>query len=263
MFPIKPWLTGVITEKETGKKQSLWNLCLKKTVNPPFSKLKHCLERMRHTGIIYSFQEALEDLGFMDLSYYQDPTGIREANLWKLIYCLKEYESQGASSLLTGFTDWLFYEQSDTDPDQKGSSQNALSAIESAGIHLMTIHAAKGLEFKHIILIKTGAGLRQAEGFQYFASNKKKWALAVKSEEEDKRIKSLFHKKMREEQKKAEIQEFDRLLYVALTRAKETVTLIGSEKPEKYSWPERFPFFSQLKPGFHQTKKYTYSVKTV
>ena len=224
-------------------------------------KIKHYLKSTKQVGVTQSFQNALESLGSIDLSYYQDPTGVREANLWKLIYCLKDYELKGPANL-SAFADYLFYEGLTTESEQASHSQNAISAIENSGIQLMTIHAAKGLEFKHIILIKLCSGFRHIERSPYFINEKKtgNWILSVKSETEDKRIKSSFHKKIRKEQQNIEIQEFDRLLYVAMTRAKETLTLIGSGKPEKNSWPSRFPFFSSLTPGQHQTDSYSYFV---
>ena len=254
------------TDTEFGKqnKKSLWNFLLEinfnKDIKYTIQKIKNHFENTEKLGITQSFQNALESLGFIDLSYYQDPTGVREANLWKLIYCLKEYESKGEVSL-SAVVDYLLNESLTTDPEIN-YSQNAVSAIENSGIQLMTIHAAKGLEFKHIILIKLCSGFKHIERSQYFINEKEtgNWTVSVRSRIEDKRIKSSFHKKIQEEQKNIELQEFDRLLYVALTRAKETLTLIGSGKPEKNSWPTRFPFFSNLKPGCHQTKHYTYYV---
>ena len=223
----------------------------------------HC-DNVKRVGIVNGFQSALEALNFIDLSYYQDPTGIGEANFWKFIYCLKNYEAKGSSSFFA-FADHLFYDNFKMESDYNDYSQNAVSAIESSGIQLMTIHAAKGLEFKHVILIKVCAGFRHTEQFQYFVGDKEtgRWAVSIRSEKEDKRIISSFHKKIREKKKNKEIEEWDRLLYVALTRAKETVTLIGSGTPGKHSWYNRVPFFYQLKPGDHQTDHYSYCVKYV
>ncbi len=255
------------TDAERGKqsKKSIWSFLLTANLNKEpakhtIQKIKSHFENTEKTGIIQSFQNALESLGFIDLSYYQDPTGVREANLWKLIYCLKEYESKREGNL-SAFVDYLLHDSLTTD-SEINYSQNAVSAIENSGIQIMTIHAAKGLEFKHIILIKLCSGFKQAEKDQYFINQKEtdNWTVSVRSQTEDKRIKSSLHKKIQAEQKNIELQEFDRLLYVALTRAKETVTLIGSGKPEKNSWPSRFPFLSSLKPGHHQTEHYTYYV---
>ncbi len=226
--------------------------------------LNYYFENAKTIGIVNSFQSALENLGFIDLSYYQDSTGVREANFWKFIYCLKDYEAKGVSNLFA-FADHLFYDSFKVELDQSDYSQNAVSAVESSGIQLMTVHAAKGLEFKHVILVKVCSSFRHTEGFQYFVGDKEtgKWAISVRSEEEDKRIKSSFHKKIQEEQKNTEMEEWDRLLYVALTRAQETVTLIGSGKPGKYSWYNRFPFFFNLKPGNYQKDFYSYCVKDI
>ena len=254
--------------KKNQKSTSLWNfLSHPKPLSMVIQKLKHYIEQTHKIGIVDSFQQALETLGFMDLSYYQDATGVREANLWKFIYCLKDYESKGAGHLLS-FTNYLLDEDRNRERgDRTDYSQNALSAIENSGVQLMTIHSAKGLEFKHVILIKVCSGFRPVEKLHYFINEKEtgKWTLSVKLEEEDKRIKSSFHKKIREEQKKSELEEFDRLLYVALTRAKETLTLIGSKKPGKNSWLKRYPFFSQLKKEetTHQTDYYTYTCRII
>ena len=242
---------------------SLWSFCIKEHLQQPIIKtLKYYLENTYKQGVTWSFQQALLDLSFIDLSYYQDPTGVREANIWKLIYCLQDYESRGQSNLFA-FTDYLLFDNIGAESDDNANySQNAISAIESRGIQLMTVHSAKGLEFKHVIIMNVCTGFRGTEGSAYFIRDQEtdKWTLSVKSEIEDKRIKSSAHKKIQEKHKENELKEFDRLLYVAMTRAKETLSLIGSGKPEKNSWADRFSFFSQLKPGSHQTKYYTYSV---
>ena len=243
---------------------SFWQFfCSQKNLSAfPIQQLKLFLKNTNHKGITHSFEQALFALGFMDLSYYQDPTGTKEANLWKLIYCLRDYEYRNPLNL-NGFFDFMFYENPQIESDKADYSQSAVSAFESSGVQLMTIHSAKGLEFNHVILIKVCAGFRYQQGGQYFTCDQDtgKWALSVRQEQEDKRIRSSFHKQNQEKQKELELKEFDRLLYVALTRAKESVTLIGAGKPEKNSWPSRFSFFSQLNPGTQSTDKYSYTVK--
>ncbi|MYE07409.1 MAG: AAA family ATPase, partial [Oligoflexia bacterium] len=281
-------------QEEQNNTSSLWRFCIKENIYQPVIKeLKYHLENTHKMGITLSFQQAILDLSFIDLSYYQDPTGVREANIWKLIYCLKDYETIGHNNLFA-FADYLFFDSLSTESDDNASySQNAISAIESTGIQLMTIHSAKGLEFKHVIIMNVRAGFRAKEGSAYFTGDQEigKWALAVKSKIyrtniefapsrdslllgekkkrpeksnkmgiEDKRIKSSAHKKIQEKHKENELKEFDRLLYVAATRAKETLSLIGAGTPEKNSWSDRFSFFSHLKPGSHQKKYYKYSV---
>ena len=254
-------LAFVTKEKKQHSTKSLWDFCLYRLYKEyPIQKLKHHLENIKYNGALYSFQNALISLGFFDLSYYQDPMGIREANLWKLIYSLKEYQSTGLGNLFS-FIDYMLSENLKTETDQIGPSQNAVSSIESSGVQLMTIHSSKGLEFKHVILINVGAPFSHTAGFPYFAYQKTgDWTLAVKSETEDKRIKNSFHKQIIKEEENITIQEFDRLLYVALTRAKETITIISTGKPGKNSWLKRFPFFTHLKAGYHTKQHYSYNV---
>ena len=230
---------------------SLWHFLLNQTAvlkeeGEGVLALKQAIEKSKKVGLVVSFQEALFSLGFMDLSYYQDPTGVGFANLWKLIYSLKKHEGRDS---LFAFSENVFRGQvAEGMEEGLPSSQNALSATESSGVQLMTIHAAKGLEFKHVILIKVCAGFRGGGSFSYFAQDRNtgNYALSVRSEEEDKRIESLFHKKVKEQEREQELEEFDRLLYVAMTRAQNTLTLIGAGKPEKDSWPRRFSYFSKL-----------------
>ena len=249
--------------KQIKKKQSLWNFLLTKDLPAEegyaVRALKSYLTNTHNIGITHSFQSALEDLQFFNLSYYQDPTGVREANLWKLIYCLKEHEHRGN---ISSFVDDLLHQALKTETEDTGHSQNAVSARESSGVQLMTIHGAKGLEFKHLILIKVSDGFYQGQPFPYFTGDKKnrQWAVSIRSKKEDKRIRSSFHKSLQEEQKQLEIEEFDRLLYVALTRAKETVTLVLSKKKSN-SWHARFPFFKTLSEGHHQQQNYAYLVE--
>lgn len=254
-------LVSITKEKKQNKEKSLWDFCFYSLFKEyPVQKLKHHLENIKHNGVLYSFQKALIALGFFDLSYYQDPTGTREANLWKLIYSLKEYQSSGLGNLFS-FINYMFSDNLRIETDQIGPSQNAVSSIESSGVQLMTIHSSKGLEFKHVILINSGAPFSHTAHFPYFAYQKTgDWTLAVKPETEDKRIKNSFHKQIIKEEENINIQEFDRLLYVALTRAKETVTIISTGKPGKNSWIKRFPFFTHLKAGHHMKSNYSYFV---
>ena len=246
-----PTIAGRIKEKQ---KLSLWSFWLKlkedSTVISSIEEevvmgLKNQLHKARALGLVEGFQQALESLSFMDLAYYQDPTGVSYANLWKLIYLLKKHEMQ---SSLFSFSDKLL--QEDIGEGGESHLQNAVSALKSQGVQLMTIHSAKGLEFKHVIIIRVCSGLRGRAGSSYFVSERDTghYALSVRSEEEDKRAETVFHKKVREKEKEQELLEFERLLYVAMTRAKHSLTLIGSGKPEKDSWPHRFSFFAKLEP---------------
>ena len=245
---------------------SLWSICLKNI--PQYSViqfLNHYLEEAKIHGIIHSFQNALEASGFFDLSYYQDPTGLSEANLWKLIYQLQSH----LPGNLLGFVDRLLQDQQLNEQDTE--THNAVSATtDFSAVQLMTIHSAKGLEFENVILTGICDNLGRGNENEYFSRDKSsgQWVLSVKSDKLDKQVKSQFQQHILEKEKQEKIQEMDRLFYVALTRAKKTVTLIGSKTSTKNpisanSWMGRFSFFSNLQNGQHSTKYYTYSVEHI
>ena len=297
------WMKEVKEKKDKHSEAvSFWTVCLSKQKEyPVIAVLNDYLMKTASQGIVYSFQRAIESSGLMDLAYYQDPTGLRESNLWKLIYQLKKHElvagmgsigmanNEGYMERGEGY--WLSFIDGllESDIADRGSElmQSAVSAIASSGVQLMTVHFAKGLQFDHVILLDLYHRFTSPAGAEYFvgetplidvnssmysADEKKRkiksesrWSIRVRSETEDKRIKPIVQNKILDTQKEAELKEMDRLLYVALTRAKKTVTLISAgSKPENNSWASRSEFFKQLimdKSDSYQTSHYTYSVR--
>ena len=250
-LPDQTIANGVAKARQRSSRISLWHFLIQTGFKSILSEMERemvlallrGIKKSQEVGLQEGFQLMLFSLGFMDTSYYQDPTGVGSANLWKLIYSLKKHE--GRDSLFS-FSENVFCGGGAIEGEEGPSAQNALSAVASSGVSLMTIHSAKGLEFKHVILIKVCAGFRGGGSFSYFTRDRDtgRFALSVRSEKEDKRTESLFHKKVKEKEREQELLEFDRLLYVAMTRAQESLTLIGAGKPEKDSWPQRFSAFS-------------------
>ena len=218
--------------------ESLWSFCLKQEKqNKIIIKLNNFLNHSFRQGLVHTFEEMIKDLGLLDLAHYQDPTGLREAHLWKIIYQLRAYESQGADSLLA------FPRSALNRDSQKG--HNAVSAIEPEGLQMMTIHAAKGLEFDHVLLIDDFSSLSRGKGGEFFTAGgpaRSRWALSARLGSEDKRIKSSFQKQLGQEDKEQTLEEMDRLVYTALTRAKKTITIIYELNG---LFTKRFPHFNK------------------
>ena len=122
---------------------SFWSFIEEYFSNRIFVKsLKAYLKLVSERGLIKTFEKALLSSGFMELSYFHDPTGSSEANLWKLISLLNKNE---ASALK------LFY--SFFDEDHGENRQEAPACENDKAIEMMTIHKSKGLEFKHVIIV--------------------------------------------------------------------------------------------------------------
>ncbi len=206
--------------------------------HPSLIRLREALLKTQTQGVGDVWLQFLKGLGFFDWSLQIDPTGRREANLWKLVNQVRILERR------PGFSYLDFIQARDfaaLDPDSGGDG-DATPVIEPARVHLMTIHASKGLQFKHVILIGCGNYKAQAETkFLSIDDATGEWTLALSEPEEGKRSLSLLGRTMRDQRLLREREEYDRLLYVALTRAQQTVTLVWSEKPAEASWAHRFP----------------------
>ena len=195
-------------------------------------------------GLIQSFEKALMDSGFMDLSYFQDPTGSSESNLWKLIYLL----NQNNFSALE-----LFYSLG-KEKSVEENEQEAPSCDNNESIELMTIHKSKGLEFKHVIVMDFSIGRSSLKSgntvkdLMIYDEIKHKMAFAVPIGGRDKKtVKSYGHKIYNKSREKENMLERERLFYVAMTRAKQSLALfIPHSPPERNSWLDTVCFFKEF-----------------
>jgi DNA helicase-2/ATP-dependent DNA helicase PcrA len=111
----------------------------------------------------------------------------RVANLEELVSGAREYEVRDAEASLGGFVDRLSL-LSEVDEEQ---------GAESARVWLMTLHAAKGLEFPTVVM----AGMEEG---------------------------AFPHSRARENE--ADVEEERRLCYVGMTRAQRQLVLTGSAR---------------------------------
>ncbi|MYD45213.1 MAG: AAA family ATPase [Gammaproteobacteria bacterium] len=95
---------------------------------------------------------------------------------------------------------------------------------ENADLDIMTIHKAKGLEFDHVLLVDisnaTGTAPRELVHWAEFENS---LLVAVRDQE----IEDPFYDFLRREEKARDANENKRLLYVAMTRAKKTLSIFG------------------------------------
>ena len=229
------------------KRQSFWSFVKEKFSDRVFVKfLISSLVDKQGRGLVKSFEKALMDSGLMELSYFQDPTGSSSANLWKLISLLNESGSQQALE--------LFYSLMAQEDEDENVGKEASSCEDSEFVELMTIHKSKGLEFKHVIVMDfsiADSALRSrdhAEDMIIFDETKGKMAFAVPIGGRDKKkAQSYAHKVYIKRQQKENLLEKDRLFYVAMTRAKQSLALfIPNTVPQKNSWLDRVCFFKEF-----------------
>ncbi len=211
------------------------------------------LEKAREQGISQTLVEILIQRGLFDLSENIDPSGRREANLWKFVNTIKEKERSGAFHYLEFLNEIESLIQS-------ADEGEAAPVIEPRRVNFMTVHAAKGLQFDHLILVGLSQDQKKSSSPLWsYNENKKCWSLALRGGEDQSWIYSPQTREQTLLQQQKENLESERVLYVAMTRAKETITLVMKSDFRTSSWSQKL--FFDFTEGDHVSENYTYRVK--
>jgi ATP-dependent helicase/nuclease subunit A len=128
-----------------------------------------------------------------------------------------------------------------------GQQQEAEQEIEPlpprelTAVQLMSIHKSKGLEFPVVVLAGIGSRFRQPELNEGILFSRDWGGLApqVVDVRGQRRQDSLMRWQVRREERGEAIAEELRLLYVAVTRARDTLLLVGSFNPSGDTWQKR------------------------
>jgi ATP-dependent helicase/nuclease subunit A len=231
---------------------SFWQSFVKHQLEP-IQKLQSYFQQAQDSGIGQTWRDLLVYEGYFRFAHTMDGSGRREANLWKLVQMVRSEERIPGFNYLDLLKSLDLRSLSTEEPEEA----DAVPVVEPQKIHLMTVHASKGLQFGHVILPKMGKTLRppMAEFF-LFDETSGQWTISIADPDEGKKVASLSGMHLLETLKRRQKEEEDRLLYVALTRAEETVTLIWEEKPKSDSWATRLPL--KKSEGIHTEKSFCY-----
>ena len=167
---------------------------------PRLAELVQLMNRMRQAARMKTAREVLDEL-IAALELAPLPSEADRRHLDRLVEFVKEWERKSEAKRLQDFIEYLGYFQ------ELGGDIQIEEDISDDAVQLMTVHAAKGLEFPHVFVLRLAkgdfpSGARRPE-FEFPPAL------------------------MKEEQPKADfqIQEERRLFYVALTRARQRLTL--------------------------------------
>jgi ATP-dependent exoDNAse (exonuclease V) beta subunit len=146
------------------------------------------------------------------------------ANLFRVMDLARRFETTGATSFRA------FVERLESDAERGRQPDAPVVEDGTEGVRIMTVHAAKGLEFPVVILCDPTAPLSADRPSHYIDSARDVWleALAgcVPGELRDHEVEVMQHDR----------EEGERLAYVAVTRARDllVVPVVGDE--ERESW---------------------------
>lgn len=188
------------------------------------------LELFRHAARQGALSELIWSI-YRETGYYDYVGGMpggkqRQANLRALYDRARGYETTSFRGL---FRFLRFIERMEENNDDLGAAR-ALSEQEDV-VRMTTIHKSKGLEFPVVIVGGMNREFNTKDTQGKFMLHKD-LGFATKYIDPVKRIMypTLFYQAMKQEKKREMLAEEMRVLYVALTRAKEKLVMVGSVK---------------------------------
>jgi ATP-dependent helicase/nuclease subunit A len=155
----------------------------------------------------------------------------RLANVHKLLRVARRYEA-GEGRDLRGFLDHVAHQR-----ERLGGAEPDAPVAdgETDAVRLMSIHAAKGLEFGVVCVADLGRA--QNLGVPDLLVDGDRVGLRLARLDGSAATPSLAWPELAEEGRAAQAEEEDRILYVAMTRARERLLLSGAVDFER--WPEQ------------------------
>lgn len=210
-----PWFRvsdQILLEVSFQKSDYLWNRIQTLDLEP-LLKLRQGLQDLSHESHFWIWQKLLIDsVAFYDCTQ-QDPSGRKEANLWKLISIIHDEIKMGTLDYADPLNRALSLENQ--------NENEAPSIRESHQIQLMTIHGAKGLEFEHVILpFLNHSRKKESTGFFTTDLESQYWVHSFMNESNRTTQSHYFARVVAEAMNSLLDDEFERLFYVAITRAK-------------------------------------------
>ena len=191
--------------------------------------------RALHPGLSILIEDAMQALD-LDLLLLGAPGGRRRlANARKLMRLADDFEEVEGPELAA----FLDYIERRGELDDREGEANVLAEDEDV-VRVMSVHQAKGLEFP--VVIVAGLGELPAGGSSSLTLTPDgRAALRVPLPGEfrdlDGRMCLGPYEALREEQKRRDRAEEARICYVAATRARERLILVGCARPQR--WAER------------------------
>lgn len=228
----------------------LWTALQKLAHNPPrlppelhtrvvtfCQQFHHWRELIRHAPLTHCLETALLETYYEALLLAEDRGAERVANVRRLIDMARRFDPFHREGLFRFLQFIAAQEEAEVD-------HQPAEAVHENAVRLMTIHASKGLEFPVVVLAGLGTRFNTRDLSGDILLNEDT-GLAPKILPPRSRSKypSLAHWHAAQRERRALLGEELRLLYVAMTRARDTLLLVGSagRKDELNRWKNSIP----------------------
>ncbi len=236
---LSKWLS---TKREMNWDDLVSDDALGASGHPSVVRLRTALADCQTKGVFETWASLLRSSGTLDYSCFFDGTGRRESNIWKLVSLVADAQRR------PGFNYVQILDRADNGyvDDDEGEGE-AAAIIEPNRVNLMTVHKAKGLKFKKVILPnangapKTRLTRRGKAPLVIFDEDNQKYGVSMVTEDNDSKSMSLPSLDFLEHFSLREVEEHKRLYYVAITRAVEKCMITWKGDIEDESWASYLP----------------------
>lgn len=207
---------------------------------PEFEKYKAAMESFRclrprflTERLTSSLSYLWNDLGYKYESMMSEGLLLASEQFDLLFEMARQAEENGKT--LAWFVDQLEIvkknEKKNKDNDSELDAGDITYPLErKESVQIMTIHKSKGLQFDHVFIYGCTDMRSKVSSSNFFFEEES--GVSIKGEKDSG---NFFFINCREEEKKKELAEIRRVIYVAITRAVKDVYLIGSLKYKKGS----------------------------
>ena len=199
---------------------------LKEKIDEFLNQLQKWREEQEYLSLDELIWQIYEDTGFLNYMGILPNGELRQANLRMLFERAKSYESASFKGLFN-FIRFI---------ERLSLSSGDMSSAKMIGenddvVRIMSIHKSKGLEFPIVFLVSTSSKFNLMDLNMDILLDQD-LGIGVKYIDYDKQIKydTLTKLAIKEKALNSTISEEMRILYVALTRAKEKIYIVGKSK---------------------------------
>jgi len=214
-------------------------------------KIKKLRECARYMPCHHLVEKALSETGYYDVIYTMPDSAQRRENIELLIETARSYEN----SSYRGLYNFISYINNVKEKSGDFSDSKSLNEAHNV-VRLMSIHKSKGLEFPVVFLARCGKkiNLRDLSADAVFQSD---CGIGINFFDTERRIKytTPLREAAKIRKKQEDLSEEIRVLYVALTRAKEKIIVTASvlnAEDEKKKWKSLGKLFEN---GFFTTRE--------
>ncbi len=205
--------------------------CLKKSadVNPKAQRLLSDLPEYRRMAAVMPFDAFVRTLmdvtGYLAVAGSMSEGGLRRTNLMMLSSLAVEYVASGQTGI-DGFIRYV------SRLAQSGADTPAASDVSDTAdvVRIYSIHKSKGLEFPFVILADCAKDINLMDARdEMIVSDTAGVGMVIINNEKLQKYSSLGHAAAKTDMRNATVSEELRVLYVAMTRAKEKLFVVSSD----------------------------------